>query len=115
MKPAPLSDDIFKYLPSSFDVHVVHSQSAISLPKNAVLLASNNHEQNHAFRVGENAYEEFREVSSWIWWKCDEKGYIKEVLKNNDEKNRLLKKVKQSNYSNEIIKLFVNVVKASNY
>ena len=44
------------------------------------------------------------------------RGYIKEVLKNNDEeKNRLLKKVKQSNYSNEIIKLFVNVVKASNY
>ena len=108
-----LSDDIFKYLPSSFDVHVVHSQSAISLPKNAVLLASNNHEQNHAFRVGENAWgvQFHPEYDENVM-----RGYIKEVLKNNDEeKNRLLIKVKQSKYSNEIIKLFVNVVKASNY
>jgi GMP synthase (glutamine-hydrolysing) len=108
-----LNDEIFKYLPSSFDVHVVHAQSALTLPKDAVLLASNNHEENHAFRVGQNAWgvQFHPEYDENVM-----KGYIKEVLRDDDEKkNRLLEKVKQSNHSNEIIKLFVNVAKASNY
>lgn len=107
-----LNDEIFKYLPSFFDVHVVHAQSALTLPKNAVLLASNSHEENHAFRIGENAWgvQFHPEYDENVM-----KGYIKEVLKNDEiQKNKLLKKVKQCVHSNEIIKLFVNVAKGIN-
>ena len=50
------NDDIFKHLPQMFDVHVVHAQSALSLPLGAVLLASNKYEKNHAFRIKSNAW-----------------------------------------------------------
>lgn len=107
-----ISDKIFKNLPLSFNVHVVHSQSALTLPKNAVLLASNEHEQNHAFRVGENAWgvQFHPEYDENVM-----KGYINEVLKDDEvQKRQLLENVKQSNHSNEIIKLFVNVAKSTN-
>lgn len=49
-------DPLFARLPVTFPAHATHSQSVMTLPAGAVLLASNAHDAHHAFRVGENAW-----------------------------------------------------------
>ncbi|GAB3365320.1 glutamine amidotransferase [Giesbergeria sinuosa] len=49
-------DPLFGALPPSFAAHTVHSQSVVRLPKAAVLLAHNDFEPHHAFRVGACAW-----------------------------------------------------------
>lgn len=46
------NDEIFSKLQNSFKAHTIHSQTVIKLPKNAIRLAFNNHDKNHAYRVG---------------------------------------------------------------
>jgi GMP synthase (glutamine-hydrolysing) len=45
-------DPLFANLPTRFLAHTVHFQSVLTLPPNAVLLAHNDIEAHHAFRVG---------------------------------------------------------------
>lgn len=47
------NDPLFADLPSQFIAHVTHSQSVRKLPPDAVHLAYNDFESNHAFRIGE--------------------------------------------------------------
>ncbi|MCG8618858.1 MAG: glutamine amidotransferase [Desulfobacterales bacterium] len=54
--PEAGEDVLFKTLPSVFKGHVVHSQTVTRLPEDAVLLARNEFEPHHAFRVGEHAW-----------------------------------------------------------
>jgi len=54
--PEGADDVLFAALPDNFVAHVVHSQTVTALPPNAVRLAANAHEPNHAFRLGENAW-----------------------------------------------------------
>lgn len=49
-------DPLLGVLPQLFLGHVVHSQSALQLPKNAVLLAENAYEPHHAFRLGDHIW-----------------------------------------------------------
>jgi GMP synthase (glutamine-hydrolysing) len=50
--PDGTEDGLFRNMPSSFRAHVCHAQTVLSLPPNAVRLAWNQHEPNHAFRIG---------------------------------------------------------------
>jgi GMP synthase (glutamine-hydrolysing) len=56
LMPEAMQDELFKDLPQSFCVHACHSQTVVKLPKNAVHLAKNSFESNHAFRIGERAW-----------------------------------------------------------
>jgi GMP synthase (glutamine-hydrolysing) len=49
---AAIDDALFYSLPETFKVQVSHQQSVTRLPKDAVRLAYNNFEINHAFRLG---------------------------------------------------------------
>jgi len=49
-------DALFSQLPRRFSAQTVHSQTVLRLPENALLLASNDFEPHHAFRVGECAW-----------------------------------------------------------
>lgn len=49
-------DDLFAQMPKQFKAQASHQQSVLSLPSEAVLLAKNSFEPNHAFRLG---------VSTW--------------------------------------------------
>jgi GMP synthase (glutamine-hydrolysing) len=53
---AAMEDVLFKDLPKAFSVQLVHAQSALTLPKEATLLAGNTHEPHQAFRIGRNAW-----------------------------------------------------------
>lgn len=50
------SDKLFAQLPLSFAAHAVHYQSVLKLPANAIRLAENSFEPNHAFRIGDCAW-----------------------------------------------------------
>lgn len=50
------SDPLFNGLPKKFKAHVCHSQTVIKLPENAVRMAGNDFEPNHAFRIGSSAW-----------------------------------------------------------
>ena len=54
--PACETDPLFKGMPGRFKAHVVHSQSVVELPGQAVLLVRNDYEPHHAFRVGKAAW-----------------------------------------------------------
>ncbi len=49
-------DPLFSGLPEHFPVHTTHSQSVLALPPGAMLLAENDFEPHHAFRLGPCAW-----------------------------------------------------------
>jgi GMP synthase (glutamine-hydrolysing) len=49
-------DPLFTGLPSPFKAHVTHAQTVVKLPPKAVVLATNNFEAHHGFRVGEHTW-----------------------------------------------------------
>ncbi|UCD25842.1 MAG: glutamine amidotransferase, partial [Gemmatimonadota bacterium] len=50
------SDPLFAVLPDIFPAQSSHAQSVLSLPPNAVTLASSKHEPIHAYRIGDRAW-----------------------------------------------------------
>ena len=54
--PECREDPLFSALPAQFPVHATHSQSVLTLPPGAVLLAENDFEPHHAFRLGPCAW-----------------------------------------------------------
>lgn len=50
------TDPLFSSLPRQFPVHTTHAQSVLSLPDGATLLAENDFEPHHAFRLGSCAW-----------------------------------------------------------
>lgn len=54
--PAGHDDRLFHDLPGQFPGLAVHAQSVLELPPNATLLAGNDYEPHHAFRVGSQAW-----------------------------------------------------------
>jgi GMP synthase (glutamine-hydrolysing) len=56
LTPEAADDPLLRGLPPRFDAHVVHRQSALRLPEDAVRLAGNSFEPTQAFRVGPSAW-----------------------------------------------------------
>jgi len=50
------ADPLFDNVPDQFPVHATHSQSVLTLPPEAALLAENDFEPHHAFRIGRRAW-----------------------------------------------------------
>ena len=50
------NDPLFSTLPDTFPAHTTHFQSALALPDDAVILAHNEHEPHHAFRIGKHIW-----------------------------------------------------------
>lgn len=98
------NDEIFSKLQNSFKAHTIHSQTVIKLPKNATRLAFNNHDKNHAFRVGNCAWgvqfhPEFDKNIMNL--------YIKEVAKKKDlEVEKLISFSENTNVATIILKEF---------
>lgn len=56
LHPASADDLLFHDLPRQFPALAVHAQSVRSLPPDAILLAGNEFEPHHAFRIGGQAW-----------------------------------------------------------
>jgi GMP synthase (glutamine-hydrolysing) len=56
LAPEAAGDSLFASMPARFAAHAVHAQSVRELPAGAVLLAGNDYEPTHAFRIGARAW-----------------------------------------------------------
>ena len=56
LTPEGKQDKLLGFLPDEFLAHATHAQTIIKLPANALRLAENSFENNHAFRLGDNAW-----------------------------------------------------------
>lgn len=106
------NDALFGSFAQTFDAHVVHAQSVITLPKNALVLASNDFEAHHIFKIepstwGVQFHPEFDEAIM--------KSYIREIFKektdSSEEEEHFLQSVKNTPLANQIIEKFVDVAK----
>ncbi|WP_024955665.1 glutamine amidotransferase [Sulfurospirillum arcachonense] len=101
------TDQLFHNLPNNFQVHTIHSQTVLTLPKNATLLASNKHDQHHAFKIGKNAWgvQFHPEYNTKVM-----SAYIEEISKTNNfshtQLQTLIANVKNTNYSAKVLKNF---------
>lgn len=56
LEPTAADDPLFKKSPLEFFGQASHQQTVLSLPQNAILLARNDFEKHHAFRIGRCAW-----------------------------------------------------------
>ena len=104
-------DLLFSDLPKHFKAHTIHSQTVLTLPEGAVRLASNSHDQNHAFRVGKNAWGvQFHPEFD----KAVMDSYIEEVAKSGKfgaaKKAELLQGTRETPEATSILKKFEKLV-----
>ena len=109
LKDEAKEDELFCKLTKNFKAHTIHSQTVLTLPKDAVRLAFNSHDKNHAFRVGKKCLGEF---SSHPEYSCDiMKSYIQELAKTKDiDKDRLIEKIEETKEANLLLKRFGKLV-----
>lgn len=107
-----IQDDLlFCELPDSIFAHTIHSQSVLELPSDAVRLAYNSHDHNHAFRIGKCAWgvQFHPEFSEEIM-----DSYINEIAKTEkfdaDKKLSLLQRSQETRESNALLKKFESIV-----
>lgn len=102
-EPAARQDPLLSILPATFLAQVTHAQSVQTLPAQATLLAHNDYEPHHAFRVGATTWglQFHPEFSSEIM-----RAYIEENGGNPD----LLAQVQPADANQNILQRFVELI-----
>ncbi len=107
-----MDDALFRELPAQFPVQAIHWQSVRRLPAGAVLLAGNDFEAHHAFRIGKCAWglQFHPEFSSNIMHE-----YLcrlgPELSKDDREVETLLNRVNRTDWAALILKRFGMLVR----
>ncbi len=108
--PASSNDLLFDELPLQFPVHATHAQSVLTLPHGAVLLAENNFEPHHAFRLGRYAWgvQFHPEYNSNVM-----RDYIKAqtdtLTRAGQDVSKLLKKLRETPEANNLLARFAQL------
>jgi GMP synthase (glutamine-hydrolysing) len=104
-------DELFRGLPPELRVHAVHRQSVRRLPPNAVLLAGNDFEPHHAYRIGRSAWgvQFHPEFSTDVMT-----AYIRQLAEDLSNAGRnvdsLLRSVRETEWAGLILKRFGEIV-----
>lgn len=105
-------DRLLGALPDTFWAHTTHAQTVIELPANALRLAENAFEINHAFRLGENAWgvQFHPEFSADVM-----RAYVSEqsgaLLKQGHDVEALIAAVADTDAANALLKRFMAIVR----
>lgn len=105
-------DRLLGELPDTFLAHTTHAQTVIELPVNALRLAENAFEMNHAFRLGENAWgvQFHPEFSADVM-----RAYVSEqsdaLLKQGHDVEALIAAVADTDAANALLKRFMAIVR----
>ena len=107
--PTAAGDPLFHALPPSFAAHVTHSQTVLTLPIGAQLLAANAFEPHHAFRLGDCAWgvQFHPEYSANIMRSYIEQ-QAEELVANGRDVAALLDAVQETPVAAEILRRFLN-------
>jgi GMP synthase (glutamine-hydrolysing) len=104
-------DELFQGLPAELRVHAVHRQSVRRLPPNAVLLAGNDFEPHHAYRIGRSAWgvQFHPEFSDDVMT-----AYIRQLAEDLEKVGRnvdgLLAEVRETEWAGLILKRFGEII-----
>ena len=105
------NDPLFKDLPPSFKAHVIHSQSVIQLPPSAVLLAKNEFEPHHGFRIGTAAWGVQFHPEADV---AVTRGYIEnlseDVLSSGQDPGQLIDHLEETPHASLLLKIFGEIV-----
>ena len=105
--PACSEDPLFKDVEDPFAAHVVHSQTVLDLPDGAVRLAANQHEPNHAFRLGQSAWGvQFHPEYDARIMKAYLREMTKEIKKEGRDVDSLIDRVSSTPVPARIIQMF---------
>ncbi|NTU53310.1 MAG: glutamine amidotransferase [Chlorobiaceae bacterium] len=104
-------DPLFEGIPSPFRAHATHAQCVLQLPPDAIRLAFNDFEPNHAFRVGHSAWgvqfhpEYTREIMEA--YVCDE---IADLEIAGDDVDTLRESVPETRHAGRVLTNFASFV-----
>ena len=111
LESAAKNDLLMKKLPETFQVHASHTQSVISLPPDALLLAANAWEAHHAFAVGECAWGiQFHPEFDVDIMRTYLDAFRNLLISQGQDAGRLLKQVKETPYSRQVLERFAEIV-----
>lgn len=111
LEPAAKNDLLMQELPETFHVHASHTQSVISLPPNAVLLAANAWEAHHAFAVGEYAWGiQFHPEFDVEIMRTYIDAFKDHLISEGQDADRLMKQVKETPYNRQVLDRFAEIV-----
>jgi GMP synthase (glutamine-hydrolysing) len=109
--PESTGDPLFGVMPEKFHAHVTHSQSILSLPREAVTLARNDFESNHAFRIGNCAWGvQFHPEYDVDIMKAYINNQASELEESGHNISDLLATVKETSDAANIMKRFANYI-----
>jgi GMP synthase (glutamine-hydrolysing) len=106
------NDPLFSDLPSCFKAHVTHSQTVLELPPRAVVLARNDFEAHHGFRVGSRTWgiqfhPEFDEQAMLVYINAQ----AKELRAQAQDPGALKQAVTETRHSSLILQRFTDLAR----
>lgn len=111
LEPAAKHDLLMQKLPTTLMVHASHTQSVISLPPDAVLLAANTWEAHHAFSVGECAWGiQFHPEFDADIMQTYLHAFKDYLTAEGQDVDHLLKQVEETPYSGQVLERFAEII-----
>ena len=111
LTPAAADDLLFKTFPEVMPVHASHSQTVTSLPPDAVLLAANDWEPHHAFRIGDCAWGiQFHPEFDAHIMRTYTQTFGDELKKQGQNPEQLLQRVEETPESNKVLERFAQII-----
>ncbi len=106
------NDPIFSKLPKKFFAYVSHSQSVISLPTDAVILARDSNDSIYTFKIGECAWgvQFHPEFDKNIMSEYLKKSINRSNNKNKKDSINIFTELKETPHSKKILKLFSKLI-----
>ncbi len=103
-------DPLLRGLPRSFPAHVNHAQTVERLPEGAVVLAYNDFEKTHAFRLGEQAWGvQFHPEYTGDIMRAQIREQYDAVKKSGRDPEKLLQEVSDKDHGRLVLRNFVRI------
>lgn len=111
LEPAAKHDLLMQKLPTTLKVHASHTQSVITLPPDAILLAANAWEAHHAFSVGECAWGiQFHPEFDADIMQTYLHAFKDYLIAEGQDVDLLLKQVEETPHSRQVLERFAMIV-----
>ncbi len=111
LESAANHDALMQKLPQTLQAHASHTQSVITLPPDAVLLAANAWEPHHAFAIGDCAWGiQFHPEFDADIMRTYIRAFKDYLVSEGQDAGRLLQQVEETPYSRQVLERFAEMI-----